>query len=100
LTDDFRKLLGRRDGTHVDNELIDLAIFVEVHLIDRLKLLALNRFSRRSVEDIRSSMRRSVASRAATTASSKRGEAGKHTGAWVKIKLHQEQEVIGRIHRT
>jgi hypothetical protein len=36
---------GRRDGTRVDNELIDLAIFVEVHLIDRLKLLALNRFS-------------------------------------------------------
>jgi len=34
--------LGRRDGTHVDNELINLAIFVEVHLIDRLKLLALD----------------------------------------------------------
>src|SRR6266513_613886 len=28
LTDDFRKLLGHRDGTHIDNELIDLAIFV------------------------------------------------------------------------
>ena len=41
LTDDFRKLLGHRDGMHVDNDLIDLAIFVEVHLIDRLKLLAL-----------------------------------------------------------
>src|SRR6185436_18214200 len=39
LTDEFQKLLGRRDGTHVDRELIDLAIFVEVHLIDRLKLL-------------------------------------------------------------
>jgi hypothetical protein len=38
LNDDFRKLLGHRDGTHVDNELIDLAILVEVHLIDRLKL--------------------------------------------------------------
>jgi len=42
LTDGFRKLLGHRDGTHVDDELIDLAIFVEVHLIDRLKLLALD----------------------------------------------------------
>jgi hypothetical protein len=42
LKDDFRKLLGRRDGTHVDSELIDLAIVVEVHLIDRLKLLALD----------------------------------------------------------
>jgi hypothetical protein len=42
LTDDFRKLLGRRNGSHVDNELIDLAIFVEVHLIDRLKLLAVD----------------------------------------------------------
>jgi len=42
LNDDFRKLLGHRDGTHVDNELIDLAIFVEVHLIDCLKLLALD----------------------------------------------------------
>src|SRR5439155_9763154 len=42
LNDDCRKLLGRRDGTHVDDELIDLAIFVEVHLIDRLKLLALD----------------------------------------------------------
>jgi hypothetical protein len=42
LHDDFRKLLGYGDGTHVDNELIDLAIFVEVHLIDRLKLLALD----------------------------------------------------------
>ena len=41
MTDDFRKLLGHRDGTHVDNEVIDLASFVEVHLIDRLKLLAL-----------------------------------------------------------
>ena len=42
MNDGFRKLLGHRDGTHVDNELIDLAIFVEVHLIDRLKLLALD----------------------------------------------------------
>src|SRR5438552_2396797 len=42
LNDGFHKLLGRRDGTHVDNELIDHAIFVEVHLIDRLKLLALD----------------------------------------------------------
>ena len=41
LKDDFREPLGRRDGTHEDNEMIDLAIFVEVHLIDRLKLLAL-----------------------------------------------------------
>ncbi len=35
--DDFGKLLGHRDGPHADNELIDLAIFVESHLIDRLK---------------------------------------------------------------
>src|SRR5258705_349082 len=42
LRDDFCKLLGRREGTHVDNQLIDPAIFVEVQLIDRLKLLALN----------------------------------------------------------
>jgi hypothetical protein len=42
LSDDLRKLLGHRDGTHVDNEVIDLAIFVEVHLIDRLKLLAID----------------------------------------------------------
>ncbi len=41
LHDGFRKLLGHRDGTHVDNDVIDLAIFVEVHLIDRLKVLAL-----------------------------------------------------------
>ena len=41
LTDGFRKLLGHRDGTHVDDKLIDLAVFVEVHLIDRLKVLAL-----------------------------------------------------------
>jgi len=42
VTDGFRKRLGRRDGTHVDNYLIDLAIFVQMHLIDRLKLLALD----------------------------------------------------------
>jgi hypothetical protein len=42
LTDDFSKLLGGLDGTHVDNELIDLAIFIEVYLIDRLKLLTLD----------------------------------------------------------
>src|SRR6266478_6024121 len=42
LHDGFRKLLGRRDGTHVDNEVVDLAISVEVHLIDRLNLLALD----------------------------------------------------------
>jgi len=41
LTDDFRKPLSHEDGVHVDNELIDLASFVEVHLIDRLQLLAL-----------------------------------------------------------
>ena len=41
MTDGFRKLLGHRDGTHVDNDVIDLVIFVEVHLIDRLKILAL-----------------------------------------------------------
>jgi len=41
LTDDFPKLLGHRDGTHVDNELIDLAFLVQVHLIDRLKRLTL-----------------------------------------------------------
>ena len=41
LTDGFRKLLGHGEGTHVDNDVIDLAILVEVHLIDRLKLLAL-----------------------------------------------------------
>jgi hypothetical protein len=34
LHDDFRKLLGHGDGTHVDNEMIDLAIVVEMHLID------------------------------------------------------------------
>jgi hypothetical protein len=37
LHDGFRKRLSHRDGTHVDNDLIDLAIFVQVHLIDRLK---------------------------------------------------------------
>jgi hypothetical protein len=42
LHDDFPKPLGYRNGTHVDNDLIDRAIFVEVHLIDRLKLLALD----------------------------------------------------------
>ena len=41
LHDDFPEPLGHRDGAHVNNESIDLAIFVEVHLIDRLKLLAL-----------------------------------------------------------
>jgi len=40
-TDQFRKLLGHRDGPHVANDLIDLAILVEVHLIDPLKLLIL-----------------------------------------------------------
>jgi hypothetical protein len=42
LHDGFRELLGHRDGTHVDNDVIDPAILVEVHLIDRLKLLALD----------------------------------------------------------
>ena len=42
MHDGFPELLGRRDGTHVDNQLIDLAIFVEMYLIDRLKLLALD----------------------------------------------------------
>jgi len=42
LTDEFRKLLGHRNGTHVDDELIDLANVVEMYLIDRLKLLALD----------------------------------------------------------
>jgi len=41
LTDEVPKLLGHRYGTQVDNELIHPAVFVEVHLIDRLKLLAL-----------------------------------------------------------
>jgi hypothetical protein len=42
LHDDFRKLLSRRNRTHVDDKLIDLAIVVEVYLIDCLKLLALD----------------------------------------------------------
>ena len=41
LHDGFCKPLGHRNGTHVDNELIDPAIIIEVHLIDRLKFLAL-----------------------------------------------------------
>jgi len=40
VSDGFRKLLGHREGTHVDDQLIDLAILVEAHLIDHLKLLA------------------------------------------------------------
>src|SRR6267154_1705370 len=36
----FRKPLGYRNGTHVDNKFINFAICVEVHLINRLKLLA------------------------------------------------------------
>src|SRR5258708_1751313 len=39
LSDGFRELLGYREGTHVDDEPIDLAIVIEVYLIDRLKLL-------------------------------------------------------------
>jgi hypothetical protein len=35
------ELLRHRDGTHVDNDVIDPTLFVEMHLIDRLKLLAL-----------------------------------------------------------
>jgi len=41
MHDGYGKLLGHRGGTHVDNEMIDLAIFVQVHPIDCLKLLAL-----------------------------------------------------------
>jgi len=40
LSDDFRKPLGHRNGTHVDNKFINFAICVEVYLINRLKLLA------------------------------------------------------------
>jgi hypothetical protein len=41
LSDDFWKL-GRRNGTHVDDEVVDLPVFVEVHVIDGLKRLALD----------------------------------------------------------
>src|SRR5258705_1922792 len=41
LHDDCCKPLGHRKGAHVNSELIDPAIFVEVHLIDRLKFLPL-----------------------------------------------------------
>ena len=39
LVDEFLKPLDHRDRAHVGNELIDLAIFIEVELIDPLKLL-------------------------------------------------------------
>jgi hypothetical protein len=42
LHDGFRKGLGRGDRTHVDRDLIDPAVSVQVHLIDRLKLLAVD----------------------------------------------------------
>src|SRR6266850_1076037 len=35
----MHKLLGRREETHADNEMIDFAILVKVQLIDRLKPL-------------------------------------------------------------
>src|ERR1700694_4798177 len=42
LTDRSAEPLGCRDGTHVDVEMIDPSILVEVQLIDHLKLLALD----------------------------------------------------------
>jgi hypothetical protein len=42
LADGSPEFQGCRDGTHVDREMIDPSILIEVQLIDHLKLLALD----------------------------------------------------------